>query len=127
MVVQDRDLLAPPEFEDPLIGLLIQDRYRILKRLGAGGMGVVYLAEHVLIRRKVAIKTLHPHYTKDAGIVSRFHLEALAATEIGNEHIIEVTDMGRLDDGALFMVLDMPGKDSLICLSRGPPRSRERI
>src|SRR6186713_2257138 len=84
---------------DPLVGTEIQGRYRILKRLGAGGMGVVYLGEHSLIRRKVAIKTLHALYATEASVVERFHREALAATSIGNEHIVEVTDMGHLPGG----------------------------
>ena len=97
---------------DPLIGTEIQGRYRILKRLGAGGMGVVYLGEHSLIRRKVAIKTLHAFYATEASVVERFHREALAATSIGNEHIVEVTDMGHLPGGAMFMVLEyLEGND----------------
>lgn len=97
---------------DPLVGTEIQGRYRILKRLGAGGMGVVYLGEHSLIRRKVAIKTLHAFYATEASVVERFHREALAATSIGNEHIVEVTDMGHLPGGAMFMVLEyLEGND----------------
>ena len=99
-------LLTPQVVQDPLLGTEIQGRYRVLQRLGAGGMGVVYLGEHILIRRKVAIKTLHPHYAADPSVVSRFHREALAATAVGNEHIVEVTDMGHLSDGSLFMVLE---------------------
>ncbi|MBN1608798.1 MAG: protein kinase [Polyangiaceae bacterium] len=91
---------------DPLIGRDIQGRYRVLRRLGSGGMGVVYLGEHLMIKRKVAIKTLHAQFALQPSVVQRFHREALAATSIGNEHIVEVTDMGRLDNGALFMVLE---------------------
>jgi len=102
---------------DPLIGTEIQGRYRVLKRLGAGGMGTVYLGEHVLIRRKVAIKTLHSLYASNPDVVARFHREALAATSIGNQHIVEVTDMGHLPGGSMFMVLEyLEGTDLGYCL-----------
>ena len=91
---------------DPLIGSLLQGRYRVLQRIGKGGMGVVYLAEHVLIRRKVAIKTLHANPPAAPAIVERFHREALAATAIGDQHVVDVTDMGLLDDGAYYIVME---------------------
>ena len=97
---------------DPRIGMVLQERYSITRLLGAGGMGAVYEGEHVLIKRRVAIKCLHAQFATNPQIVARFHREALAATSIGNEHIIEVTDMGRFPDGAVFMVLEfLDGKD----------------
>ncbi len=96
---------APPQ-EDSRIGMVLQDRYRIIRKLGEGGMGAVYEGEHVLIKRRVAIKCLHSQFAQSGEIVARFHREALAATSVGNEHIIEVTDMGRFPDGAVFMVLE---------------------
>src|SRR5690606_7199061 len=113
---------------DPLVGTEIQGRYRILKRLGAGGMGVVYLGEHSLIRRKVAIKTLHAMYATDPDVVNRFHREALAATSIGNQHIVEVTDMGHLPGGAMFMVLEyLEGHDLGHCLEHEGPQPLGRV
>jgi tRNA A-37 threonylcarbamoyl transferase component Bud32 len=94
------------EFRDPLIGRVLSDRYRVLGLLGRGGMGVVYRAEHVLIQRTVAIKMLHPQLTASAELVQRFHREARAAALTGNEHVVDVTDMGRLDDGSYFIVLE---------------------
>src|SRR5689334_8632736 len=91
---------------DPLVGSLLQGRYRVLHRIGKGGMGVVYLAEHVLIRRKVAIKTLHSNPAPSAAVVERFHREALAAAAIGDQHVVDVTDMGVLDDGAYYIVME---------------------
>lgn len=98
------DLIAPAV--DPNIGLVLQERYRIVRKLGEGGMGRVYEAEHILIKRRVAIKCLHAQFASDPEVVLRFHREALAATSIGNEHIVEVTDMGRFPDGAVYMVLE---------------------
>jgi serine/threonine-protein kinase len=92
---------------DRRIGAEVQGRYRILRKLGEGGMGAVYEAEHMLIRKRVAIKTLHPHLSQSAQAVARFRREAMAATATHNEHVVEVTDMGQFDDdGALFLVLE---------------------
>ena len=105
--MESHQLLQPaaPQ-EDSRIGMVLQDRYKIIRKLGEGGMGAVYEGEHVLIKRRVAIKCLHSQFAQSGDIVARFHREALAATSIGNEHIIEVTDMGRFPDGSVFMVLE---------------------
>ncbi len=92
--------------KDPLLGTTIQDRYRIQRRIGQGGMGIVYEAEHVLIGRKVALKTLSEHAAFSAGCVARFQREAQAAAAVGNAHIVDVMDMGQLDNGAFYIVLE---------------------
>jgi len=91
---------------DPRLGMVVQERYRIIRPLGEGGMGMVYEGEHVLIKRRVAIKCLHAQLASNPEIVARFHNEALAATSIGHQNIVEVTDMGQFDDGAVYMVLE---------------------
>jgi serine/threonine-protein kinase len=70
--------------------------YVVTRELGSGGMGTVYLAEHPVLGRKVAIKVLHDHHSTDKDTVARFFQEARAAAEIGEEHIIEVIDFGEL-------------------------------
>jgi serine/threonine-protein kinase len=75
-------------------GDVVEGRYRIIKTLGAGGMGTVFLAEHALIKRRVAIKILHPDLATDADIVERFMNEARAAGTLGHPNIVESTDMG---------------------------------
>src|SRR5687767_10097821 len=85
---------------DPLIGRVLHDRYKVEKRIGKGGMGIVYLAEHVLLRRKVALKTLSERAFASDELIARFHREATAAAAVGNEHVVGVTDMGQLDDGS---------------------------
>lgn len=106
------DDLYAPSTTDPLIGTTIQNRYRIEKKLGQGGMGAVYLAEHILIQKKVAIKCLHAGLASNADLMRRFHNEALAATAIGHPNIVDVTDMGRFEDGTFFMALEfLPGRD----------------
>ena len=92
--------------EDSRVGLLVQGRYRILRKLGEGGMGSVYEGKHELIGRRVAIKTLHWQFAQNLELIERFHREANAATAVGNEHIIEVTDFGFFDDSAPFIVME---------------------
>jgi len=72
----------------------IVDRYRILGTLGEGGMGSVFLAEHTLIKRRVAIKILHPELATDSNVIERFMNEARAAGTLGHPNIVESTDMG---------------------------------
>ncbi|MFO0684360.1 MAG: serine/threonine-protein kinase [Sandaracinus sp.] len=106
---------------DPLIGRVLQDRYRVVRKLGEGGMGAVYEGEHLLIKKRVAIKLLHPQFASSGEIVARFHQEALAATAIGHEHIVEVNDMGRTPEGAIFMVLEfLQGTDFAGVLEKEP-------
>jgi len=103
---------ASPPKVDPRIGMVLQDRYRIVKKIGDGGMGAVYEGEHLMIKRRVAIKVLHPQYAQNEEIRKRFQREAQAATAIGHPNIVEVTDMGKLPDGSAYMVLEfLAGRD----------------
>ncbi len=88
------------------IGQIYGDKYRILRRIGEGAMGAVYEGENVRIHRRVAIKTLHGGVASKADTITRFEREAQAAGRIGSEHIVEVLDMGELDDGTRFMVME---------------------
>jgi len=106
---------------DERIGLVVSGRYRIAKILGVGGMGGVYEAEHLLIGKKVALKCLHREYARDRDIVERFKREARAATLIGNDHIIDVTDMGDLPDGSPFLVMEyLAGRPVASLVELGP-------
>lgn len=100
------ETLLAASTRDPRIGQIVQDRYRIVRKIGEGGMGAVYEGEHTVIRRKVAIKCLHAQYATNQEMVNRFQREAMAANTVRHPNIVEVTDMGRFDDGAVFMVLE---------------------
>src|SRR5512139_1769734 len=76
------------------VGNTVDGRYRIIGELGEGSMGKVFLAEHVLIKRRVALKLLHARYATDAEVVERFMNEARAAGTLGHPNIAESTDMG---------------------------------
>jgi eukaryotic-like serine/threonine-protein kinase len=88
------------------VGDIIQEKYRIVRLIGEGGMGAVYEGENVLISRRVAIKVLHGSAAVNPDIVQRFQREAQAAGKIGNDHILEIIDLGKLADGDLFMVME---------------------
>jgi serine/threonine protein kinase len=87
-------------------GDLLEGRYRILDTLGEGGMGSVFLAEHVLIKRRVAIKILHPDLATDGNVVERFMNEARAAGTLGHPNIVESTDMGFTPDHVPYIVFE---------------------
>src|SRR6187399_594316 len=94
-------------------GELIDDKYRIIRLIGEGGMGAVYEGENTRIHRRVAIKVLHPSVSEMPDVVARFEREAQAAGRIGSEHIVEVLDLGNLRSGARYMVMEFMDGDSL--------------
>jgi serine/threonine protein kinase/tetratricopeptide (TPR) repeat protein len=87
-------------------GRVIDSRYRVLRKIGEGGMGTVYLGEHVEIGKSVAIKILHPAYSTQQDLVERFRREARAASRIGHPHIVDVTDFGSTEDGCAYFVME---------------------
>ncbi|ACY17448.1 serine/threonine-protein kinase [Haliangium ochraceum] len=89
-----------------VVGQVIDGRYSIKKLVGEGGMGRVYLAEHVEIGRRVAMKILHPVYSHMPDLVERFRREARAASRIGHPHIVDVTDSGRTREGSVYFVME---------------------
>jgi eukaryotic-like serine/threonine-protein kinase len=87
-------------------GQVIDGKYRVVKLLGQGGMGAVYLAEHMIIGKRVALKVLLGSVAGNETAVARFEREAQAAGRIGNDHILEIFDFGSLADGARYMVCE---------------------
>ena len=88
------------------VGEVVADRYRIQALLGEGGMGMVYRAEHLHLRKPVAIKVLLPELSAVNEVVARFAREAIAAGKIRSPHVAAATDFGRLADGAFFLVME---------------------
>jgi serine/threonine-protein kinase len=95
------------------IGELVDGKYEIVRELGAGAMGVVYVARHQALRRQVAVKILRGQLAADPELSARFEQEARAASAIGHPNIIDVYDLGRTADGVLFMVMELLEGDSL--------------
>jgi len=87
-------------------GDIIDGKYRIIRLLGEGGMGAVYLAENTRIARQVAIKVLLGEAADKPDVVQRFEREAQAAGRIGSDHILEILDFGNLPNGDRFMVME---------------------
>jgi serine/threonine protein kinase len=92
--------------EAELVGRLVGEKYEVRAVLGRGGMGTIYEAVHVQMGRAVALKVLHPAQVKRSDSVKRFHQEARAAGAIGHPNICEVYDIGTLDDGRPYLVME---------------------
>ncbi|MCC6336727.1 MAG: protein kinase [Myxococcales bacterium] len=90
---------------DPYIGRVVQN-YRIMSVIGAGGMGKVYRAEQVKLKRPVCLKTLLPHLANDPTLVQRFELEGVATAAIRHPNIVQVMDFGQLDDRTLYIAME---------------------
>jgi tRNA A-37 threonylcarbamoyl transferase component Bud32 len=114
--------------DDPVVGRLLSERYRVLRKLGEGGMAAVYLAEHVVIQKKVALKVLAPELARREELVARFLQEARAASRIGQENVIDISDYGRADGLAFFVMEYLEGNDlgAVLrgCGAIGWPRAR---
>ena len=114
--------------KENLTGQLIDGRYQVDYVLGVGSMGIVYGARHAAVGKLVAIKALRAHLADDAEAIQRFNAEATAATSIGNQHIVETFDFGRLPDGAAYMVMEYLEGRSLAELIEGwSPLPLERM
>jgi serine/threonine-protein kinase len=89
-----------------LIGRSIGN-YKIVRVIGEGGMGTVYLAEHPMIGKRVAVKMLRPDLGTDPGLVSRFFQEARAVNEIRHPNIVDISDFGKTEDGIVYLVMEL--------------------
>jgi serine/threonine-protein kinase len=98
---------------DALLGTLLAGRYRIEALIGSGGMGAVYRAEHVHMRKAVAVKVLHKEMTAFPEVVARFEREAVAAGRIEHPHVVSASDFGQLEDGSFYLVLEFIEGQSL--------------
>ena len=95
------------------VGHVLEGKYRIERVLGRGGMGTVYEGVHTRIHRRVAIKVLKATLAADDDMVKRFEREALAASSVRSNHVVEVFDVGQLPDGERYMILEFLDGESL--------------
>jgi serine/threonine-protein kinase len=115
---------------DPLVGTVVANKYRIVKQLGEGGMGCVYLAEQQLGTsvRKVALKTLHKHLSHDPAIKKRFDREAGTVAALEHPNTIQVYDFGEMEDGTLYLVMEfVQGRSVADILEKDGPMPPARV
>jgi serine/threonine-protein kinase len=110
---------APPKIVELVPGQIVSGRYKIRRRIGQGGMGAVYAAEHVEFGRHVALKVLAPELSQQQDMLTRFRGEARAASQIGHPGIIDVFDFGTTEDGCVFFAMELlEGEDVAQVLAR---------
>jgi serine/threonine-protein kinase len=108
--------LRAVESGDPLVGQVIADRYRILSMLGQGGMGRVYLADHVRMGRKCAIKVISPEMARSEAAIARFNREAANASQISHQHVAQIYDFGEGPNGTLYLAMEFVEGEPLTTL-----------
>ena len=96
---------VPPT--DPLLNQVLAGRYLIKKKLGEGGMGAVYLSQHTILEKAVALKILHGEFARKPDLVERFMQEARAASRIRHENVIDISDFGSTPDGLVFFAMEL--------------------
>jgi tRNA A-37 threonylcarbamoyl transferase component Bud32 len=110
-----------PSVESPsLVGEVLDGRYKIVKKIGEGGMGEVYAAEHVHIEKHVAVKLLKAEIVSNKEAVSRFRQEARSASSIGHKNIIGIDDFGSLPDGRIYLCMELLNGQALNDLIQQP-------
>jgi serine/threonine-protein kinase len=89
-----------------LVGSVLADRYHIVRRIGEGGMGQVFLAEHVKMRRRSAVKVLHQGMVNDPDAIARFNREASNASQIQHPNVAAIYDFGETEDGLIYLAME---------------------
>lgn len=107
---------APPA--DPLIGRLLADRYKVLRTIGEGGMGRVYLAEHVRMGRLSAVKVMSPALAPTPEAIGRFNREAANASRINQSNVAAIYDFGETEDGTLYLAMEYVEGETLTAVLR---------
>jgi eukaryotic-like serine/threonine-protein kinase len=123
-------LPTPHDGPDPMVGQLVGGRYRVTGVLGEGGMGKVYVGEQQMgsTVRKVAIKTLHSHLSKDPSVLARFHRECGTVAQLEHPNTIKFFDFGSTQDGTLYIAMEfVAGKPLADVIRDQSPLAPERV
>ncbi|PKN56296.1 MAG: hypothetical protein CVU56_16760, partial [Deltaproteobacteria bacterium HGW-Deltaproteobacteria-14] len=111
-----------------LIGTVVSGRYEIVKHLGSGGMGSVFMAKQLAMDRMVALKLLHAHYASNKQAVARFNREMQVTAKIEHPNTIRVYDFGQAEDGRIYLAIEyLEGHTLSKALSAGEPMGSERL
>jgi tRNA A-37 threonylcarbamoyl transferase component Bud32 len=121
--------VEPEKGQDAMIGQLIGGRYRVTGVLGEGGMGIVYVGEQQMgsTVRKVAIKTLHQHLSKDPSVLARFHRECGTVAQLEHPNTIKFYDFGATADGTLYIAMEFVAGRPLADLVQDGPMAPDRV
>jgi WD40 repeat protein/predicted Ser/Thr protein kinase len=112
MLIESRDL-------EP--GAAVRGKYRIVRILGRGGMGTVYLAQHILLDEPRALKFMSPEFSRDAKFLKRFRMEAKAASGLHHPNVVGVVDLDQAEDGSPFIAMEyVQGRDLRAALAEAP-------
>lgn len=107
------ETLVPSPIAESLIGKTLRGTYLIQQTLDQGGMGMVFVAEHVRLRRKVAVKVLAKHLVNDQHALARFHREAEIISQLNHPSIVQVVDFDATDEGEPYLVMELLSGESL--------------
>ena len=103
---KDGATLKSQSSDGSLVGQIIADRYHIVQKLGEGGMGQVYLSQHVRMKRKSAVKVMNPGMVHDPDAISRFNREAENASQIAHPNVAAIYDFGETSDGLIYLAME---------------------
>src|SRR3954462_5599056 len=110
--------LRASESTDPLVGQIIADRYRVVSKLGEGGMGRVYLAAQVRMGRRCAIKMISPELARTEAAIARFNREAANASQINHPNVVQVYDFGEGPNNTLYLAMEFVEGETMTALVR---------
>jgi serine/threonine protein kinase len=113
---------------DHLVGETLDGRYHVQRKIGEGGMGVVFAVKHTVIERPLAIKVLKREVMRDKATIQRFIQEAQAASRIGHPNIVDVTDFGKTKEGLTYSVMELVDGTTLAkVIKNTAPLPAERV
>ncbi len=107
VAVDESTAMAPAVAQESWIGRIIDDRYRVVELLGEGGMGAVYVAEHLKLHKQVALKVIRAQFAGDGDLAARFAREAMAAAQFEHPHVASAIDYGTLAEGGAYLVMQL--------------------
>ncbi|HUS63433.1 MAG TPA: serine/threonine-protein kinase, partial [Kofleriaceae bacterium] len=107
LAFEESEATIPGPGPQTLIGRTLGKNYRVIEPIGAGGMGIVYLVEHLTLKKRFAAKVLSADLASNPEAIARFEVEAHAASKLEHDNIVNVIDYGKSDDGAVFLVMEL--------------------
>jgi len=121
-------VVGEERLSDPFIGVVLGTKYRIEEKIGEGGMGQIYLARHVTLKKRYAVKMLNSEFSKNQEAVERFRREATTAGELEHPNIINVTDIDYTEDNRAYIVMEfLEGRELRDDLNATPVLPADRL